>query len=61
MAIILTSLYGITDEVHQLFVTTRSGEILDWIADAAGAATAGICWLKLYPAWRRRAKGSKPE
>lgn len=49
MAIILTSLYGITDEVHQLFVPTRTGEVFDWLADTAGAATAGLCWLKFFP------------
>ena len=36
-AVALTSAYGITDEVHQLFVPLRAVELLDWYADTAGA------------------------
>lgn len=49
MAIILTSLYGITDEVHQLFVPTRTATVFDWFADTIGAIIAGLCWLKFFP------------
>lgn len=34
--------YGITDEVHQLFIRGRSGTVDDWIADAVGAAVAVV-------------------
>lgn len=54
IAVIVTSLYGITDEVHQLFVPTRTGTAFDWLADTAGAAIAGLCWLKIYPARKAR-------
>lgn len=38
--------YGVTDEVHQLFVPQRSFELLDMAADASGAAVgASIVWL----------------
>jgi hypothetical protein len=37
-AVVLAAIYGITDEVHQLFVPTRQSDLLDWIADAAGAS-----------------------
>lgn len=35
-ALLFTILYGIIDEVHQLFVWGRSSDILDVTADAAG-------------------------
>ncbi|MGR3310646.1 MAG: VanZ family protein [Candidatus Brocadiales bacterium] len=54
MAVIIASLYGITDEVHQLFVPTRMGTISDWLTDTVGAAIASLCWLKIFPAWKRR-------
>ena len=35
--IIIASLYGAFDEVHQIFIPGRFAEILDWTADAIGA------------------------
>ena len=29
--------YGVFDEVHQLFVPGRSGDLYDWFADVSGA------------------------
>lgn len=37
LAIILTVLYGISDEFHQLFVPSRSADVYDVVADASGA------------------------
>ena len=34
---IITSLYGASDEIHQTFVFSRSGELPDWVADVIGA------------------------
>lgn len=36
---IMASLYAVTDEVHQLFVEGRSGEVLDVLIDSGGALT----------------------
>ncbi len=40
VAIIVTSFYGLSDEVHQYFVPGRSVDITDWIADTLGAIVA---------------------
>ena len=42
-AVAVTALYGITDEIHQMFVPGRSPELLDLLADLLGAV-AGV-WL----------------
>ncbi len=36
-AIAISSLYGISDEYHQLFVPGRSFDVLDMLADAIGS------------------------
>ena len=38
LAIVLGSLYGASDELHQWFVPGRSSEALDWVADTLGVA-----------------------
>jgi hypothetical protein len=44
-ALLITIGYGATDEVHQLFVPGRSGEVGDLMADAGGALVGTIaCW-----------------
>lgn len=37
-AILLASLYGMSDEVHQAFVPFRNSSWLDWLADTVGAS-----------------------
>ena len=44
-AILISSLYGVSDEFHQRFVPGRTYEVLDMVADAVGsAAAAGLLW-----------------
>ncbi|MDV2886388.1 VanZ family protein [Alkalihalophilus pseudofirmus] len=38
IALLLSVLYAISDEVHQLFIPGRSGEVRDVLIDSAGAA-----------------------
>lgn len=40
--LIITSVYGALDEIHQLFVPGRNAELLDWIADISGALLAVV-------------------
>ena len=45
LALALAAGYGITDEIHQMFVPGRSAELKDVYADALGAAAGiGACW-----------------
>lgn len=46
LAILLTSLYGALDEIHQSFVPGRSAGIDDWIADTLGALTAILAYTR---------------
>ncbi|MGY3715190.1 VanZ family protein [Sutcliffiella cohnii] len=50
-AFLLSVVYAISDEVHQLFVPGRSGEVRDVIIDSAGALIGIViyyCLSKLY-------------
>jgi VanZ family protein len=44
LAVVLTSLYGASDEWHQSFVPGRTAGVADWIADTLGAAVAVGCY-----------------
>jgi VanZ family protein len=39
-AIVIASLYGISDELHQHFVPGRVPDVLDWATDTTGATLA---------------------
>ena len=54
LALAVSVVYAITDEIHQLFVPGRSGEIFDVVIDTAGAA-AGIALYGLM-GWIRQKK-----
>jgi VanZ family protein len=53
-AVIFSSAYGITDEFHQSFVSNRTTDVHDWMADTAGAAFAVLLILRIAIARRRR-------
>lgn len=37
VTLIISSFYGIADELHQMLIPGRSAEVFDWFADAIGA------------------------
>lgn len=46
-AVVISSLYGLSDEIHQLFVPGRTFDVLDLAADAIGSvvgASAAGAW-----------------
>ena len=48
VALVIASLYGVTDEWHQSLVG-RTSDVMDWVADTFGAALMAMsCW-----AWMR--------
>ena len=53
LAIAISTLYGVTDELHQHFVPTRAMDAGDLAADAVGALRAATA---LWVAARRRAR-----
>jgi VanZ family protein len=49
-AILISSLYGVSDEYHQVFVPGRSFDVFDMVADAIGSvvgASAVGAWGKI--------------
>lgn len=41
-AVVMSVIYGASDELHQLFVEGRSAEVADLVADALGALLAAV-------------------
>ena len=57
----LTILYGVSDEIHQLFVPGRHGQVADVLFDAAGALLMillirHLTWLRAFPEGRHLSK-----
>ncbi|MGQ9798958.1 MAG: VanZ family protein [Ignavibacterium sp.] len=48
ITIIITSGYGLLDELHQLFVPGRSAEVLDWLADLIGGVSGNFLAEFIY-------------
>ncbi len=61
IAIVIASLYGASDEVHQLFVPGRNCDPLDWLTDTIGAtvgAVATIWFISAQKVKKSRARDS---
>jgi VanZ family protein len=46
-AVVIASIYGLTDEFHQSFTPGRGVEVGDWLADTLGALAA----VTIYTRW----------
>lgn len=53
-ALALGSLYGMTDELHQIFVPGRVCDVADWITDTLGCATGIGGYLALRSRRKRK-------
>lgn len=42
LAVIFATLYGVSDEIHQIFVPYRTADIFDALADFVGASIVGF-------------------
>ncbi len=58
LPVFLGALYAVSDEIHQLYVPGRSGEIRDVLIDSAGVAVGCIIVLSVYQIIKRK-KGVK--
>lgn len=54
IAICLAFLYACSDEVHQLFVSGRSGEIRDVVLDTVGAMVGCLIYYGFYKLRRKK-------
>jgi VanZ family protein len=48
ISILFCMLYAVTDEVHQLFVSGRSGKVLDVLIDTSGSAFGSVLALGIH-------------
>ena len=46
-SVIICMIYSISDEVHQMFISGRSGELFDVIIDTSGSFIGIICFNKI--------------
>lgn len=53
LAVLLASLYGVTDELHQWFVPGRFADPVDWLVDTCGAVAGAFVFLHMN-AWRQK-------
>lgn len=62
ISFIFTSLYAVSDEIHQRFVPGRSCEVRDWFIDSCGAAVGLLfCFLVLCIYKRKNGRSYKDE
>ena len=47
IVILIGSLYGLSDELHQYFIPGRFTEFYDWLADTLGVIFSILVWNKL--------------
>ncbi len=56
ISIFSTTLYGISDEIHQYFVPFRHADMMDVVANTIGS----ICGVLFYDRWKMRKKTPLP-
>ena len=56
IAVLLTSLYGIADEIHQMFVPNRAPDPNDVLADAVGGWLGALASVAIVARRRKRSR-----
>lgn len=59
LAVVIASLYGVTDELHQIFVPGRTCDPLDWLVDTVAALLAAVL-VMAFVKLRQKRKNSHP-
>lgn len=59
IAVVLTTLYGLADEMHQMFVPRRSPDPNDVLADAVGGLMGALLCVAIVARRRRRRDGGR--
>lgn len=61
LPVIIVSVWGITDEIHQSFTPGRESSVLDWCADTFGAAVGSLAFFYLCKgiAWYKNRKNAR--
>jgi len=52
-AVLVSTLFGVSDEIHQAFVPERSAEMADVLADGLGSLLGVLLFVVLFPAFRK--------
>lgn len=58
LALILTSTYGVLDEIHQAFIFGRGSRLTDVFIDIGGALV-GLLSYKIFQQWRKQSDRSR--
>ncbi|MFI5280514.1 MAG: VanZ family protein [Gemmatimonadales bacterium] len=47
LTVVMVSVFGVLDELHQLFIPGRDAEVGDWVMDTLGSASGftGLLWV----------------
>ncbi len=61
LVIVLISIFGATDEWHQLYTPNRSGaDVFDWLADTVGATLGVLLYVGNRVKTRESTRGTAP-
>ena len=56
IATVITSIYAVSDEVHQIFVPGRACQLMDWVIDTCGAVLGCVIFFLLLTLVRKVSK-----
>ena len=60
-SVLFSTLYGVSDEIHQIFVASRTADQMDVLADFLGGAFGAICFCVVVGLLGRRDSRGKDQ